>query len=241
MMATGKTWHEGGIYSRVCKRTTGGAPLRVYYGQVKVNGRLRYFRLGTALKAAQRKMNGIKGDPAAALAEREKPRPPFVRFDELVKEFLGKYESRGGTSFYNHTSLSWLAYFKKTDVATITRAKGEDFRDHLKAEGYGPSTIRKYVGALGTMFRWAKGRGLLADNPVEGVKRPSEPDRQVAVLSTDEEARLLEAADPQTRIMLELHLASGMRKGEGLDLRWGQVDRSGEAILIHKTKTSMPR
>lgn len=48
----------------------------------------------------------------------------------------------------------------------------EDYRDTLRRQEYGDSTIRKFVGALGTMYRWAKGRSLLAENPVEGVKRP---------------------------------------------------------------------
>jgi site-specific recombinase XerD len=58
------------------------------------------------------------------------------------------------------------------DADRITRTMVEDYRDTLRRQEYGDSTIRKFVGALGTMYRWAKGRSLLAENPVEGVKRP---------------------------------------------------------------------
>jgi integrase len=98
------------------------------------------------------------------------------------------------------------------------------------------------------MFRWAVGRDLLTDDSSrrwcrkgEGVKRPPEPDRQVEVLNREEERHLLAVADPQTRFVADLFLASGMRRGEGLELLWSQVDRHGGAILINKTKTGKAR
>lgn len=124
-------------------------------------------------------MNQIFGDPMAALEEREKPAPRPIRFDELTQEFLKHYRSRGDSGYYEHVSKSWLDYFGKTDVATIKRLHVENFRDHLRSEEYGDSSIRKYVGALGTMFRWAIGRGLLTQNPTEGVKRPRSRTRRL--------------------------------------------------------------
>ncbi|MCZ6695243.1 MAG: tyrosine-type recombinase/integrase, partial [Acidobacteria bacterium] len=123
----------------------------------------------------------------------------------------------------------------------IGRAQVEGYRDHLRQQEYGDSTIRKYVGALGTMYRWAIGCGLLADNPAAGVKRPAEPSRIVAVLSREEEVALLPAADGETRLAIDLYLASGMRLSEARDLRWPQIDRHGGAILINKSKTGKAR
>ena len=87
----------------------------------------------------------------------------------------------------------------------------------------------------------AIGQEIVQHNPTTSVKRPPEPDRLVAVLSRDEEAALLDAADTETRKAIELYLASGMRRGEGIDLEWPQIDRANGAILIHKSKTGKAR
>jgi integrase len=251
--------HGGGIYSRVCKRAPGGKPLEVFYGRVffKAEGRSRYFRLGTALKAAQKRMHTILGDPEAALKEREarsKPAPKRLSVGELIDAFLAGYTPRGDSGFYGHASESWREHFGDVDAATVTRAMVEDYRDALARDGASASTIRSYLTALGTCYRWAKVRGLLPDNPAldwrvkgEGVTRPPKPDREVDVLSRDEEKTLLAAADPAARIMIRLFIESGMRQGgrgdgeEGLNLKWPQVDRAGGAILIPKSKTGRAR
>jgi hypothetical protein len=237
-----KKQYGGGIYSKVLKRAPGGKPLEVFTGRVwmKTEKRFRYFKLGTTLKAAQRRMGQIIGDPEAALAEREKPRPKPMRFDKLVEAFLEGYTSRGGTSYYVHAAESWKAFFRQAYAHDITRIRVEGYRDKLRRDGFSDSTVRKSIVSLGTMYRWAIGRGLLTENPTVDVCRPPEPNREVSVLSHQEEADLLAAADPQTRLVIDLLLASGMRRGEALDLGWGQVDRHGGAILIHKSKTGRP-
>ena len=54
----------------------------------------------------------------------------------------------------------------------------------------------------------------------KAIKLPQEPDHEVEVLSQDEERRLLEAADPRTRWLIELYLASD----DGIDTRLDGID-----------------
>jgi integrase len=251
--------HGGGVYSRICKRAPGGKPLEVFYGRVyiKAERRSRYFRLGTALKAARQRMHAILGDPEAALLEREaksRPTPGRVGMGELIDAFLEGYKPRGDSGFYADVSESWRAYFGKVAAAGISRAMVEDYRDSMRRDGYSSSTVRSYLTALGTLFRWGRTRGLLPDEPGlswarkgEGVKRPARPDREVDVLSREEETKLLAATDPATRIMIRLFVESGMRQGgrgageEGLNLKWSQVDRAGGSILVPSSKTGRAR
>ncbi len=187
-------------------------------------------------------MREILGDPEAALAQRnERPATPALNFEATVKAFLAGYHSRGDSGYYKMVSVSWLDHFGKVGADKVTRAMVEDYRDTLRRAEYGDSTIRKYVGALGTCYRWAIGRGLLKVNPVQDVKRPSEPDREVAVLSRDDEAALLKVTERDDRIVIRLFMESGMRLSEGLSLRWSQVDRTGGAILIDKSKMGKAR
>ena len=229
---------ERGMYTR-----PGGDGRLYYWARVWINAeqRSRHFKLGHKLKAAKERLHQIKGDPAAALVERDRVAPQRLPFPALVKRFLSEYHSKGGTDFYLQVSKSWVAYFGKVDADILDRHRVERYRDHLTAKGYSISTVRKYVGALGTMYRWGIEQGIVQQNPTTGVKRPFQPSRLVAVLNHDEEKQLLGAASPETRIAIELYIASGMRRGEGIDLEWSQIDRANGAILIHKSKTGKAR
>ncbi len=232
-------WYEGegGIYSRMRDGK------EVFYVRVWVPSqkRMRYSKAGGTIDQARRKRAQILADPDKFFAKRDARPAPSLTFAELVKRFLAGYQSRGDSGYYDMVSISWLDRFSKVKADKVTRAMVEDYRDGLRRAGYGDSTVRKYVGALGTMYRWAIGRGLLAVNPAQDVKRPSEPDREVAVLSREQEAELFKVTERDDRGVVRLFLESGMRLSEGLSLRWAQVDRQGGAILINKSKTGKAR
>jgi integrase len=238
-----KRWITGSLYTREPKR--GKFRGQIVYGArvwVPTEKKYRHFTLKAAKERdATRELRGIQADPESAIAWRERPIVSRLKFSELVDQFLKGYKSRGGTRHYETASKSWKGFFGKLDASDVTRARVEVYRDHLRREEYGDSTVRKYLVALSTMFRWAIVKGLIESNPAEGVRRPPEPDREVVVLSRDDEKALLEVADRETRLVIDFYLASGMRRGEALDLRWNQVDRNGGAILIHKSKTGKGR
>jgi len=249
-----KKWIGGGIYTRMAKR----GPFRgqeVYYGQVwnRRERRFRHFRLGTSLRQAKKKMAILYADPEKAVAERERKAERPILFDAVVSSFLSEYRSRGNSGYYLTRSKAWLSYFAGWRVQDIDFKAVEGFREFRRKAIYrqgkngkskrpiGPSTLRKDLVSLGTLFRWAGRRGWMTSNPVQYVAKPPKPDREVVVLSREEEAKLLVLADPETRNVIELFLESGLRRSEGLDLLWSQVDRSGAAILIHKSKTGRAR
>jgi len=60
-------------------------------------------------------------------------------------------------------------------------------------------------------------------------------------LAPERKQKLLEETERDDRIIVRLFLESGMRLSEGLSLRWTQVDRTGGAILINKSKTGKAR
>lgn len=233
--------------------------------------RMFYVAAGTTLKQARKMKVLADADPdkivkrrEAALAAKRAPKP--LTFAALADRFLAEYPGsmkgrRTGlkTDFYRHVAESWKGYFKGA-ASDVNRADVEAYRERLrnatrteKVKGedgktttitvnkYGDSTIRKYVGAVGTLYRWAMRAGLATANPAADVDRPQDPDRLVEVLTREQEPLFLEHVDDDHRIACELYLAAGFRMTEGLDLRWGQVNRSSGEILVHKSKTNKAR
>jgi integrase len=241
-------WLGDGLFSRT-RPGRDGKPETTYSGKVwiKSEQRIRVFKLkGRTDRAARRELVAIQADPEKALEARKPkvlPTAP-IRFRALVDRFVAEYRSRGETEYYRHVAKSWREFFGNADVTTITRPRVEQYRDHLSDSGKSDSTTRKYVGALGTMFRWAMyscDPPLVTVNPAVGVKRPSEPDHEVTVLSVDQEADLIATCGPELLPLVQLCISSGLRRGEALTLRWSQIDTVSDSILIHKSKTGKAR
>ena len=97
----------------------------------------------------------------------------------------------------------------------------------------GRGTASRTTGLLGGIFTYAVGLGIVASNPVRGVRRPADlvRDRRLS----DEEyrvlGRILEAAEQtderRTAIaMIRLLALTGCRRGEIINLRWDEVDEA---------------
>lgn len=79
----------------------------------------------------------------------------------------------------------------------------------------------------------ARALRLIATNPVEDVSRPKVERRELRVLDHEESARLLSAAaSTRFHVPVFLALATGMRRGEVLALRWGDVDLNGGSLQV---------
>ncbi|HTE21085.1 MAG TPA: site-specific integrase [Armatimonadota bacterium] len=94
--------------------------------------------------------------------------------------------------------------------------------------------------ALQQAVKWQ----LLLRNPAEGVAPPRPEEKELGVLTVEQTARLLEAAHG-TRLHLPIMIAvaTGMRRGEVLGLRWQDVDlRNGSLSVrqsLQRTKTGL--
>jgi integrase len=257
-----------GMYGRIGHKQIGGKPVTTYYGRVyvKAEGRTRYFRLGTGLKASERKYHALLGDPGAALLEREsiamKARDTLTVAD-LHRQFTANYRGRGGTDYYVNVLKPIVAGIGKMRVADVTpatidahlsRRRSETTKGKPRREGdtivmvgagnrlVGESTLRKECIAAAKMFRWARGRGLTTVRPFDDYDKPKEPQGPPArALADDEEGKLLTALPPLERDLVTWALDAGMRRGEILSLTWPRIDRAAGRIHVVETKTGRGR
>lgn len=107
-------------------------------------------------------------------------------------------------------------------------------------------TVNRYRSSLSAAFSYAtKKLHWLPHNPVRNVSREKEPGGRLRYLSGDERDRLLKACRASTMRELEpivmLALTTGMRRGEILGLRWGDVERARGLIVIQKSKNNERR
>lgn len=126
----------------------------------------------------------------------------------------------------------------KTAVVEKTAAK----RGKAVVDG-GAGTAARTTGLLGGIFSFAVSEGVIAANPVQGVKRPAGNRRQRR-LNADEYGRLGRAlADAETEgetqqaiVAVRLLALTGCRLGEVERLRWSEVDSAGGCFRLADSK-----
>ncbi len=112
-----------------------------------------------------------------------------------------------------------------------------DWKAYQQAvEQAAPATINQRLVALTRFFRWARAQGLCRENPAEDVSTLRLETRQPKALEKTALRKLLRAARGHLRdyAMLEMLVGTGLRVGELLALRVGDVainDRSGQVTV----------
>jgi integrase len=102
-------------------------------------------------------------------------------------------------------------------------------------------TILRQHQVLHVALRHAVRWQLLASNPADAVEPPRPERHEIKALRVDEIRRLLEAADATPHgAVVHLAVATGMRQGELLGLRWRDVDLEAGALHVQQTCQWLP-
>lgn len=172
----------------------------------------------------------------------------MITLTEAVQRWLHHLETQGKSPHTVQAYRRAIEHFIAWNQATFGEAfKPEaiiprDVRNwqsyQRKVERAAPSTINQRLVALSRFFLWASGRGIAAINPtaeIPGIKLTA---RQPKGLSKSNVRRLLRAVHssgrPRDIALIEVMLGTGIRVGELIDLRVGDVrlrDRSGSLVV----------
>lgn len=146
----------------------------------------------------------------------------------------------------------WRARIGAYSLADVTPAVLVECRNALlgtktrRKRLMSPSTVVRYMAALSHVFTVAvREWQWLDDSPMRKVSKPKEPRGRERYLSDEERARLLAvcrlSAQPMLYPVVVLALATGMRRGEVMNLRWPQVDLKRGRVLLRDTKNGTSR
>jgi integrase len=117
------------------------------------------------------------------------------------------------------------------------RARKERRHPRAVRLGHSPKTIANALVPFREMLGHAVEWGYLSANPAERVRRPRaerNPD-DMQILDADQVLRLLASASEEARTLLLCAVTTGMRRGELLGLRWGDVDWGGRRVWVRRS------
>ncbi|MCA9099835.1 MAG: phage integrase SAM-like domain-containing protein, partial [Planctomycetales bacterium] len=126
---------------------------------------------------------------------------------------------------WGHVVRNLLKHFgHKRTMASITPGDADGFKQFLYAEGLTRATIGKRLQFARMFFRAAERHGLVAANPFAGVRESGATRREKRHISLADTQRLLDAADPDLRVVIALGRLAALRiPSEALSLRWEDV------------------
>jgi len=136
------------------------------------------------------------------------------RYEQIVKHQLTP-----------HVGRIPIAQLKPKDVEAMLRA--------VEAEGRAPRTVHHARAVLRTALQRAVRHGAIGRNPAALAAAPRVERREVQSLSPLEVKRLLASLDGQPHAaLITTAVATGLRQGELLGLRWTDVDLAGGYITV---------
>ena len=158
------------------------------------------------------------------------------RIERHIKPLLGSLKALAVTR-------ADIERFRDAVTDGETKARIKTGKHGLARVTGGRGTATRTMGLLGAIFSFAVRRGLRADNPVRGVERHADGQRNRR-LSEAEYAALGEALRtmPETAWPIAVAAAkflalTGWRRGEMLSLRWSEVDLATRTARLEDTKT----
>ncbi|MBS1860538.1 MAG: site-specific integrase [Actinobacteria bacterium] len=164
-----------------------------------------------------------------------------ARFGEYFASWIETYAGRTQRGFSettrpeyrrtiaNHALPRWKTW-KLGDIET------RDIRELLTAmrnEGLSTSMIRKTRASLSTLFATALEDGLIASNPIRGVRIPpplvdNRPEKERPKALTKAELATLLSAIPENRhLFFEFLVHTGLRISEMIGLTWAHLELEG--------------
>lgn len=108
-----------------------------------------------------------------------------------------------------------------------------DVRHVLDNEGWGAGTRNMVVAVLAVIYRWARRRGKTGAEPTKDIERAK--GGQHDAWPEDVLNAALACDDPTIRLAVHLMAFTGLRIGDAMRLRWGDI--RGDAIHITPQKT----
>ncbi|MDR1473542.1 MAG: site-specific integrase [Lactobacillales bacterium] len=155
--------------------------------------------------------------------------------DIWLKEYLGAVKPFTVRSYSDHTKNHIKPCLGAVHLQKLTAPAVQKFYNEKLNSGLSPKTIKNLHGVLHSALKQAVLIGYLKSNPTEVCKLPRVEKKEIAVMSEDEMASLLDdIKGHKFENLYFVTLFTGMRQGEVIGLTWDCVDFKNGVILINK-------
>ncbi len=161
---------------------------------------------------------------------------------EHVKPNLSETTAENYRYFLDSAILPKLGHLKVHELSTYAI---DSFLSELKTEkGLSDTSRRHYCSTISAMLGKAKKWKIIKINPMDEVEKPV-PDTEPAQFYDDEQAKILidalQEAPIKYRAAVYIALFGGLRLGETVGLRWGDINFKSAELSISRSLQYIPK
>ncbi len=167
--------------------------------------------------------------------------------EELIETFLEhlvfeKGRSDNTVKNYREDLEEFFSFLKAKgeikNIGEVSHLEVRVFLGELLKRGLKKSSIARKLSTLRTFFKWLKREGLIKVNPARLLSSPKYQRQLPRFLTEEETFKLVESPEKEDplslrdRAILELLYSSGLRIGELVNLKTGDVDFSRGIVKV---------
>ena len=117
----------------------------------------------------------------------------------------------------------------------LTEGRVDRLESQNQPKGLSPKTVRNINQVISSAMQLAIQQHLISHDPTDGCALPKTEHREMQTLSTDQLAAfLLEAKHSGVFEMYYIELATGLRRGELLGLKWEDIDFANQTLRVRR-------
>lgn len=207
----------------------------IWRAAVSLEGGKRKYVSGRTRQEAQAKLAALQREVERGLPlgdARQTVGDYFVRWLETIKPAVKPKTWRG---YEQHVRLHIAPRMGGVKLVKLSPQHVQMYYATLLGEGLSSTTVKQDHAVLHHGLEDAIRLGLIARNVSELVTVPRKRQREMRVWTVEEARRFLEhvaSAEPRMHPFFALAIASGMRQGELLALRWRAVDLPRRVVRV---------
>ena len=184
----------------------------------------------------------VSAESGLVLGKRNRPKKPSTlyidrgRIERHILPLLGNRRVR------DLTTPDIVRFMRDITTGKTADDVKTGFRGRAIVEG-GAGTASRTVGLLGGILSFAVSEGIIATNPVRGVKRPADNRREIRMTADQYRALAValaaaesEGENPSAVSAIRLLTLTGCRRGEIERLKWDEVDLPDRCFRFSDTK-----
>ena len=189
----------------------------------------------------------LKSSLVADIARGEFRESSQTRFADYAREWVRTYEGRTSRGIRPETiseygrdlELHVIPAIGQRRLSEIEQRELKSLARDLLDKGLSSATVRTVMAPVRALFATALEEGVLRSNPAAGLRlgggaRRTDPAEQRRALSEQELARLIDETPEEWRLLVRFLAQTGLRVGEMIALRWGDVDLDTRRVSVRR-------
>lgn len=163
-----------------------------------------------------------------------------ITFAEVAERWVKQCNHRPRTAIARDQILRvhLLPFLGLRPIRSITTSDLRDLVAMWREEGYSPGSIRNFVRIISPIMKLALADDLITKNPTSALRlEPTRPAKRVELSPKQCQLMLLHTGD-HYRPLIYFLLVTGVRVGEALELRVGDVDFEKSQVVVTESKTA---